>query len=637
MSAEPSRAPPAPCFRLLLIEDSAIAASIVQSHLDAVPWQRAELAHEETLAAGLARVKEGWDVVLLDLCLPDGEGLEVVERVREVDPHVPIVVLTGHDDVRLAERALGASVQDYLVKRSIDADALWRAIRYAVSRQQLVTQLARTMAAARENEANLHQLIARSADGVVVLDATGTVLFANPAAEALLGDGRLVAGRGCPVALVALRAGETSHEVGGHAVVLDVRWVDVDWQGRPARMALLRDVTGRRRAEELRLRLERSERLAAVGQLAAGVAHEINNPLAYVVANLELLAREIRRLAGAGVGTEQLAQPLEDARHGAARVMHIVRDLGVFARAEANEAIGPTDVNAVIESALNIVHTQMKHRARVVRELAPVSRVGGAEGRLTQVFVNLLINAAQSIREGRAADNLVEVRTREQDQEVIAEVVDSGCGVAEEHLHRLFEPFFTTKRAGEGTGLGLAICRSIVESCGGSIGISSQVGVGTRVRIRLPVWASAELSALPAPERGEGAARRGRILIVDDEPLVLRALQGILGTSHEVVCVRSGTQAQRTLRLDADFDVVLCDLVMQEGTGIELHEWLEAELPALADRVLFMTGGGTSEVSRRFLLAHGGRVLPKPIEPGELLRRVEGMLPARAAEAAGVV
>ncbi|MGK3990133.1 response regulator [Sorangium sp. So ce136] len=634
MSAEPSRAPPAPCFRLLLIEDSAIAASIVQSHLDAVPWQRAELAHAETLAAGLARVKEGWDVVLLDLCLPDGEGLEVVERVREVDPHVPIVVLTGHDDVCLAERALGASVQDYLVKRSIDADALWRAIRYAVSRQQLVTQLARTMAAARENEANLHQLIARSADGVVVLDATGTVLFANPAAEALLGDGRLVAGQGCPV---ALRAGETSHEVGGHAVVLDVRSVDVDWQGRPARMALLRDVTGRRRAEELRLRLERSERLAAVGQLAAGVAHEINNPLAYVVANLELLAREIRRLAGAGVATEQLAHPLLDARHGAARVMHIVRDLGVFARAEANEAIGPTDVNAVIESALNIVHAQMKHRARVARELAPVSRVGGAEGRLTQVFVNLLINAAQSIREGRVADNLVEVRTREQDQEVIAEVVDSGCGVAEEHLHRLFEPFFTTKRAGEGTGLGLAICRSIVESCGGSIGISSKVGVGTCVRIRLPVWASGELSALPAPERGEGAVRRGRILIVDDEPLILRALRGILGTSHEVVCVRSGAQAQRTLRLDADFDVVLCDVVMQEGTGIELHEWMEAELPALADRVLFMTGGGASEVSRRFLSAHGGRVLPKPIEPGELVRRVEGVLAGRGVEAAGVV
>ncbi|HTN84091.1 MAG TPA: response regulator [Sorangium sp.] len=634
MSVEPSRAPPAPCFRLLLIEDSAIAASIVQSHLDAVPWQRAELAHAETLAAGLARVQEGWDVVLLDLCLPDGEGLEVVERVREVDPHVPIVVLTGHDDVRLAERALGASVQDYLVKRSLDADALWRAIRYAVSRQQLVTQLARTMAAARENEANLHQLIARSADGVVVLDAAGTVLFANPAAEALLGDGRPVAGRACPV---ALRAGETSHEVGEHAVVLDVRWVDVDWQGRPARMALLRDVTGRRRAEELRLRLERSERLAAVGQLAAGVAHEINNPLAYVVANLELLAREVRRLSGAGVATEQLAQPLLEARHGAARVMHIVRDLGVFARAEANEAIGPTDVNAVIESALNIVHAQMKHRALVVRELAPVSRVGGAEGRLTQVFVNLLINAAQSIREGRVADNLVEVRTREQDQEVIAEVVDSGCGVAEEHLHRLFEPFFTTKRAGEGTGLGLAICRSIVESCGGSIGISSKVGVGTCVRIRLPVWASAEPAALPAPERGEGAARRGRILIVDDEPLILRALRGILGTSHEVVCVRSGAQAQRTLQLDADFDVVLCDVVMQEGTGIELHEWMVAELPALADRVLFMTGGGTSEVSRRFLAAHGGRVLPKPIDPEELVRRVEGVLAGRAVEAAGAV
>ncbi|WP_437518092.1 ATP-binding protein [Sorangium sp. So ce1099] len=286
-----------------------------------------------------------------------------------------------------------------------------------------------------------------------------------------------------------------------------------------------------------------------------------------MVANLELLAREIRRLAGEGVATEQLAQPVDDARHGAARVMHIVRDLGVFARSEANEAIGPTDVNAVIESALNIVHAQMKHRARVVRELAPVSRVGGAEGRLTQVFVNLLINAAQSIREGRVADNLVEVRTREQGREVVAEIVDSGCGVAEEHMHRLFEPFFTTKRAGEGTGLGLAICRSIVESCGGTIAISSEAGVGTCVRVRLPVWTSAEPAALPAPARDEGPARRARILVVDDEPLILRALRGLVGTSHDVVCVGSGAHAQRTLRLDADFDAVLCNLVMQEGTG----------------------------------------------------------------------
>ncbi|AUX39613.1 uncharacterized protein SOCE26_010070 [Sorangium cellulosum] len=634
MSAEPSLAPPAPSFRLLLIEDSAIAASVVQGHLDAAPGRRAELAHVETLAAGLARVGEGWDVVLLDLSLPDGEGLEVVERVREVDPHVPIVVLTGHDDVRLAERALGATVQDYLLKRRIDADTLWRSIRYAVSRQQLVTQLARTVAEARENEANLHQLIARSADGVIVLDPGGKVLFANPAAEALLGGGRLVPGRECPV---VLRAGETTLELGGHTAVIDVRWVDFEWQGRAARMAHLRDVTGRRRAEELRLRLERSERLAAVGQLAAGVAHEINNPLAYVVANLELLARELRRLEGDGVTTEHLAQPLADARHGAARVMNIVRDLGVFARTEANEAIGPTDVNAAIESALSIAHTQIKHRARVMRELAPVSRVGGTEGRLTQVFVNLLINAAHSIPEGHAAENVIEVRTREQGPDVVAEIVDSGCGVPEEHMGRLFEPFFTTKRAGEGTGLGLAICRSIVESCGGSIGVSSTVGVGTCVRVRLPVWARAEPAARPAAAHDEGSPRRARILIVDDEPLILRALGGVLGASHEVVCVGSGVHAQRTLRLDARFDVVLCDIAMEEGTGDELYGWIEAELPALAGRVLFMTGGGASDAGRRFLEAHGGRVLEKPIDPAELLRRVGALLSRRTSEPASAM
>ena len=214
--------------------------------------------------------------------------------------------------------------------------------------------------------------------------------------------------------------------------------------------------------------------------MAAGVAHEINNPLAYVIGNLDVLAHELAH-AKAPLPAERLRlleAAVRDARQGAERVRAIVRDLKVFARVQEDR---PTrvDVGAAIEGALGIAHNEIRHRARLVMDLAPVPPVRADAGRLSQLFLNLIINAAQSIPEGAAERNEIRVATRlQQDGWVRVEVKDTGAGIPREHLAKIFDPFFTTKSVGVGTGLGLSIVHAIVTAAGGRIEVESTPGAG---------------------------------------------------------------------------------------------------------------------------------------------------------------
>jgi signal transduction histidine kinase len=236
--------------------------------------------------------------------------------------------------------------------------------------------------------------------------------------------------------------------------------------------------------------------LAQVGTLAAGVAHEINNPLGAVLANLTF-AQD----AAAGDGTispEQMREALDEARIAAERVREIVRDLTMLARFEEGPA-GCADLSKVIESTLRIAGNEIRHRARLTTELATVPRVRGSEARLGQVLLNLAVNAMHAIPEGRQ-DAEIRVVTRVDAPGMVAvDVSDTGHGMSEEVQHRLFTPFFTTKPMGQGTGLGLSICERIVTSLGGHIRVRSAVGVGSTFTVVLPVAeVAAKTSAAPA-------------------------------------------------------------------------------------------------------------------------------------------
>ena len=405
-------------------------------------------------------------------------------------------------------------------------------------------------------------------------------------------------------------------------LLVDVRVVEVDWEGQPARMALLRDLSERRSAEELRLQLERSERLASVGQLAASVAHEINNPLAYVIANLELLQREIKRRTGAhpDEGKRSITH-VEYALEGAQRVARIVADLGAFSRKDTVQLARPTDLNDAVRAALSMAHPQLKHRAAVHTDFGNLPAAHGDSGRLTQVFLNLFVNAAHAMKEGHVQENSLSVRTFVSEGRAVVEVRDSGEGIPTEIRERVFEPFFTTKKGGEGSGLGLYVCRNIVQSFGGDITLEPNADRGTLARVWVPLWRRSELPPRPAARTATASSAPARVLVVDDEPFVLRSLEDMLREQHEVVTCSSGEEAKQLLANDARFDVILCDVMMQNGTGPELLLWLRSELPALASRIVFMTGGGAGALAS-VQSETPVRVITKPFSIDDVLAQV---------------
>ena len=356
------------------------------------------------------------------------------------------------------------------------------------------------------------------------------------------------------------------------------------------------DVTDRHR---MQAQLARAERLASVGLLAAGVAHDVNNPLSFVIGNLELIASAIAGRPGARPddALQALEAMVRDARQGAERVRTIVRELKVFSRV-GEPRVAPLDVRAPLEAAIAMANNEVRHRARLELDLAPAPAVLGEEGRLAQVFLNLLINAAHSIPEGAADRNEIRVTVRpDPDGGVRIEVADTCVGMEAAHLARIFDPFFTTKGLGVGTGLGLSICHGVVTDLGGRIDVDSAPGRGTTVRVSLPC--APQASATPAPATTTEAPavsktdRRRSVLVVDDEPLILKLVSAVLAGDHDVTCESRGESALARIRVGERFDAIVCDLMMPQLTGMDLHE------AVLADR---STTGGDDAVS------HGGRL-----------------------------
>ncbi|MDY7232185.1 two-component regulator propeller domain-containing protein [Hyalangium rubrum] len=382
-----------------------------------------------------------------------------------------------------------------------------------------------------------------------------------------------------------------------------------------------------------RERLVHAEKMAAVGTLAAGVGHEINNPLAFIISNLHYATTEVRKegeRGGVRTPWQDVAKALEEALEGADRVRRIVQDLKTFSRVQPEQP-QRVELHTVLDLALAISEAETRHRARVVRDYGAPPAVFGDETRLGQVFLNLLVNAAQAIPEGHADTNEIRVTTRADARgQAVVVVSDTGSGISPEVLPRIFEPFFTTKPVGVGTGLGLSICHSYVEAMGGAVHVRSELGRGTTFEVVLPA-AVEEAVAPPVPSGVpvSAAVPRGRLLIIDDEPLLTAALARTLAPEHEVETFTRAGLALERLRGGERYALILCDLMMPEMTGMELHETLARELPSQAERMVFLTGGAFTETARTFLERSRMPCLEKPFEPDHLRARVRELLSGR--------
>ncbi len=522
---------------------------------------------------------------------------------------------------------------------------------------------ARTAELAKSNE-RLHVLIhalERAEDGIAIVDDSGAFLYVNPALEWITGytPSELLGRTARDLELDPneetvlaerkrlLAAGEKHRSVfaarrkdGSLFEQECTTWPIPGGRGTNRSYVTLRkDVTAQRRTEQS-LRL--SERMASLGTMAAGVAHEINNPLTYVLLSLRIAQRQLDRysqqLPAEYLGKTEAA--LGNALEGAERVSEVVKDLRLFSRADetTTESIDP---RAVVESALRLMGNDLKHRARLDRDYNPTPQVTGNHAKLHQVFLNLFINAAHAIEEAygpadaafasnRAEEARIRVLTDTDERgNCVVEVSDTGIGIAPEYLEKIFDPFFTTKPVGIGTGLGLAMCRSIVSSMAGEITVESQLGRGTTFRITLPP--ARTVSAAPQTLQTQRRTKPVRlaVLVVDDNRAVRDTVCGALSDHHRVEVAESAVEALARLRHER-YDVILCDLRMPHMNGLELFVALQKEGKGDEKRLVFFTGAPISETTRNFLQRHGRTCIAKPVSEENLEKAIRDVMQSLA-------
>ncbi len=413
--------------------------------------------------------------------------------------------------------------------------------------------------------------------------------------------GRLVGSPGA--SLVEVRAGER---------ILIVTAIGTGEPG--AAVLLFEDQTEKRRLQD---QLLQSEKMSAIGQLIAGVAHDLNNPLASVVGFADLLGE-------AEDVPERLEEPLAVIRQEAERASGIVRNLLSFARRQEGER-QLQSIRPILESTILLLKNQlMAHKIELTFTAEPgLPEVEVHANQIKQVFVNIINNAAQAIRGADRSGGRITVLAKCWLDGVAVRISDNGPGMPESVAQHVFEPFFSTKAEGEGTGLGLSICHGIVKEHGGSMTVDPGPGTGATFTVELPGAAGARLATEPAAEATPVPAapqERLRVLVVDDEPHILHYMQATLESwGHEVVLASDGSQALKRA-LTQPFDVIICDLRMPRLGGREMYQTLAQMHPAVAGRMVFATGDTVRGDTLQFLERLGRPFLQKPFKLDELRR-----------------
>jgi two-component system, cell cycle sensor histidine kinase and response regulator CckA len=519
-----------------------------------------------------------------------------------------------------------------------------------------ITDRRRALEELGRSEKRFRQLVEGAPEAVWIFDGSG-LRFVNPAAVRMLGypdaasvlaiDPRQLVGTD-DTALVErtqrIMSGTRlepreyrTRRADGSFITVEVSSIPIEFEGSSALLCFGRDVTERKRMEA---QLIHADRLAALGTLSAGVAHEINNPLAYALLGIDHALAKLRELPEVLDGAAALEEQLREARHGVERVVEIVRKLRAFADL-GPEQRAPIDVRDAVREAAEIADNEVRHHARLVTELGEVPLVMASATQLEQVFVNLLVNAAQACAAGPGRDHAIRVTTRaDASGDVAIEVSDTGPGVLPEARARVFDPFFTTKSIGAGIGLGLSICHSIIAAHGGRIELDSERGNGTTFRIWLPAWVEDTTADRPSAEPvSSGPIARPRrllkVLVVDDEPRLAASLGVLLAGDAETRAVHNARDAVAEIERTQDYDAVLCDLMMPGMTGMELYAEIARKYPGLERRFVFMTGGAFTASASAFIADLKNPLLEKPFGTDALREALEVVAQPDSGQKAG--
>ncbi len=549
-------------MKILVAEDDVTMRTLLETLLQDMGYETV-MAEDGQVALDIVARPDAPRVALIDWIMPKVNGLDFCEQVRGGDLGMYLIMLTSMDDPEDRMRGFEAGVDDYIAK-PVDPDELRLRLNVGVRMIRMQQELEDRMAALRASEANYRSIIENIVDVFYRTDADGQLVLVSPSATALLGYESLDQ-------MLQLNVKDLFvDEADRHSMIKEllakgsvVSWparikrvdgsvIHVELSGRLVRDAdgnpgghegVLRDVTDRKQLEgslieeakaleKVQAELEATnldliesyaelkstqsqflqrEKMASIGQLAAGVAHEINNPIGFITSNLGSLSkyveklnsfvqaqgqaiedgaaeevrnqiRELKRSLKVDFIVDDIQDLIEESLEGAGRVKRIVQDLKSFSRVDEAE-FKHADINECIESTLNIVWNELKYKATVNKDLGDLPAIKCYPQQLNQVFMNLLVNASHAIDE----QGVIDIRSWTEDGSIFVTISDNGCGISEENLTKLFEPFFTTKEVGKGTGLGLSITYDIVKKHDGEVTVQSKLGEGTTFKVRLPI------------------------------------------------------------------------------------------------------------------------------------------------------
>jgi two-component system, cell cycle sensor histidine kinase and response regulator CckA len=607
-------------IRVLLVEDNPRDARLLTELLRDAGTNHLHLVHVDRLAAAIDRLnRDSFDVMLLDLSLPDADGLDTLVRAHAHAPKVPIVVLTGHDDEALAVRAVRAGAQDYLVKGHVDGELLIRSIRYASER-------GRSLEALERREEHYRSLIEHSLDLISILNQDGTIRYASPSHERLLGytAGELV-GRNV-LSFVhpedsarvqsALVNGNNGRAVecrvyhrDGSVRVLESFSRDLSHvAGVNGMVVNSRDITERKRLEE---QLHHSQRLEAVGRLAGGVAHDFNNLLMVINGYSHMLLDAMHPSDPARLDLEQVVKASE-------RAADLTRQLLAFSRRQGVRA-SLVDLNALVREMDHMLRRVLGEDIEFTATLAPQLKAVRADpGQIEQVILNMVVNARDAMPGGGKL--ILETRNAGTPARECATLTvrDTGIGMDAPVLSRIFEPFFTTKE--HGTGLGLATSYGIIKENGGDLRVESAPGKGTTFRIELPV-AVETADQMETAAKAKAANGSETILLVEDQDGVRRVVETMLKRhGYHVLSFASSKDALAAADQHSGvIHLLITDMVMPGMSGRKMAECLVERRPDM--KVLYVSGYGDPSVSQG-----DPHFLQKPFSTDELATKVREML-----------
>ncbi len=641
----PARAhPDDSTISVLVIEDDLVFQRIIQDYLrhPSVGGIRVTLA--DRLKTGLVELgPESIDAVLLDLTLPDSEGLETLHRLQEYAPWVPVIVLTGLDDDAIAAEAVRRGAQDFIVKTDLNPALLARSIRYAIERSKAEVAL-------RESERRFRAVVEDQTELVCRFLPDGRLTFVNDAfcrffgrdSEHLLGRSFLpVTGDDQPPTAAFFAAADPRHPTRSREQHLVpplgepswIQWTDralFDGDGRLAEFQSVgRDITEQKKLER---QLFQAQKMETLGQLAGGLAHDFNNLLTVITGCCGLLLLEEER---AGMVPNPRILEIEKAAHRAASLTQQL--LAVSRRHVAHPVV--LDLNQVIWQTEEMLHRLLGERVEVSVSPEPaLGRIKADRSQIEQILVNLVVNARDAMPEGgklsiaTAAVAAGEPHPGESTQHrgpwAELAVTDTGVGMDADTQERIFEPFFSTKDVGRGTGLGLSIVYSLVKQSDGLILVESELGRGTRIRIHFPITED------PQPPIEEPFADRaapphqgsGTILLVEDEEIVRSMVQSLLEPQgYTVLPAASAEEAMELLDAAGDEpDAMLTDIVLPGRSGLQLADEVKERFPGI--RILFMSGYADTAAHHEGWVASARNFLQKPFSPNELLIKLGEVL-----------